>query len=139
MVALLATEGRAGFIVPSGIATDDTTKNYFAALVTAGRLATLSHFENEGKVFPGVHHAFRFVLLTLGAAGAQTEADLAFFAPTVEDLADRDRHFSLAPSDVSLLNPNTRTCPIFRSCRDAELTKHIHRRLPVLIREDTAP
>jgi len=34
-----------------------------------------------------------------------------------------------------LLNPNTRTCPIFRTRRDAELTKAIYRRVPVLIRE----
>ncbi len=33
------------------------------------------------------------------------------------------------------MNPNTRTCPIFRSRRDAELTKAIYRRVPVLIRE----
>jgi len=31
------------------------------------------------------------------------------------------------------LNPNTRTCPIFRSRRDAELTKAVYRRVPVLI------
>ncbi|MBN1461583.1 MAG: hypothetical protein JXA57_18795, partial [Armatimonadetes bacterium] len=30
---------------------------------------------------------------------------------------------------------NTRTCPIFRSRRDAELTRAIYRRVPVLIRE----
>jgi hypothetical protein len=33
------------------------------------------------------------------------------------------------------LNPNTRTCPIFCSSGDAELTKAIYRRVPVLIRE----
>lgn len=130
MAALLAAEGRAGFIVPSGIATDDTTKDYFANLVTSGRLATLYHFENEDKVFPEVHHAFRFTLLTLGTGGGQAQADLVFFARRVEDLADRDRHFALSPRDFSLLNPNSRTCPIFRSRRDAELTKHIHRREP---------
>ena len=35
----------------------------------------------------------------------------------------------------TLLNPNTRTCPIFRSRKDAELTKAIYRRVPVLVRE----
>ena len=34
---------------------------------------------------------------------------------------------------MALLNPNTRTCPVFRSRRDAELTKAIYRRVPVLI------
>jgi hypothetical protein len=41
----------------------------------------------------------------------------------------------LTAADIALLNPNTRTCPIFRSRADAELTKAIYRRVPVLIRE----
>ena len=36
-------------------------------------------------------------------------------------------------ADIRLLNPNTRTCPIFRTRRDAEITKAIYRRVPVLI------
>ena len=35
------------------------------------------------------------------------------------------------------MNPNTGTCPIFRSQRDAEINKAIYRRVPVLIREGT--
>ena len=30
------------------------------------------------------------------------------------------------------MNPNTGTCPIFRSKRDAEINKAIYRRVPVL-------
>ena len=43
--------------------------------------------------------------------------------------------FELSAEDIALLNPNTRTCPIFRTRRDAEITKGIYRRVPVLIRE----
>lgn len=45
-------------------------------------------------------------------------ADLAFFLLGVDGLRDADRHFALAPADFQLLNPNTRTCPIFRSRGD---------------------
>ena len=41
----------------------------------------------------------------------------------------------MSPADFALLNPNTRTCPIFRGSRDAEITKGIYRRVPVLINE----
>lgn len=58
-----------------------------------------------------------------------------FFAHDVEDLRDPERRFTLSPQEIALLNPNTRTCPIFRSRRDAELTKMIYRRVPVLIKE----
>ena len=31
------------------------------------------------------------------------------------------------------MNPNTLTCPIFRSQRDGDLTKGIYKRVPILI------
>jgi hypothetical protein len=43
--------------------------------------------------------------------------------------------FTLSAADIALVNPNTRTCPIFLSQRDAEITKRIYERVPVLIRE----
>ena len=63
------------------------------------------------------------------------QADFVFFAHSTDDLQDKERRFTLSPQDMELLNPNTRTCPIFRSKRDAELTKAIYRRVPVLVRE----
>lgn len=132
---IISARGRAGFIVPSGIATDATTQQYFRYLVESGRLASLFHFENEDRVFPGVHHAFRFVLLTLSGGAEPGDADLVFYARQVRDLADGDRHFSLTGREFALINPNTQTCPTFRWARDAEITKAIYRRVPVLWRE----
>lgn len=45
------------------------------------------------------------------------------------------RLFDLDTADLVLLNPNTRTCPVFRTARDAVLTKAIYRRVPLLFRE----
>ena len=45
--------GKVGMIVPSGIATDDTTKVFFADLVDRRSLVSLYDFENREKVFPG--------------------------------------------------------------------------------------
>ena len=53
----------------------------------------------------------------------------------MEDLEDRKRHIALSSKDIALLNPNTRTCPIFRTRRDADLTKAIYRRVPILVDE----
>ena len=39
-------------------------------------------------------------------------------------------------ADISAINPNTRTCPVFRSRRDAELSARIYRRFPVMVRDD---
>jgi hypothetical protein len=127
-----ARSGRAGFIVPTGIATDDSTKAYFSYIAEGGRLARLIDFENREGVFPGVHKSYKFSLLTLGAAES---AIFSFFLTQTDQLADERRSFALAPDDFALINPNTRTCPVFRSQVDAELTRKIYRCVPVLIRE----
>ncbi len=133
---MLNDSGRLGCIVPSGIASDDTTKFFFQDLVEKKSLISLFDFENQG-IFAGVHNSYKFSLLTCGN-GKQTladQADFVFFAHSTDELQDPERRFTLSPHDIELLNPNTRTCPIFRAKRDAELTKAIYRRAPVLIRE----
>ncbi|MBW3635348.1 MAG: SAM-dependent DNA methyltransferase, partial [Armatimonadetes bacterium] len=57
------------------------------------------------------------------------------FAHSDADLSDETKRFALSPTDIALLNPNTKTCPIFRSAQDAELTKSIYRRVPILVNE----
>jgi hypothetical protein len=64
---LASPHGCAGVIVPTGIATDARTAPFFDKLVATNRIRTLRSFENEEFIFPGVHHAFRFSLLTLKA------------------------------------------------------------------------
>ncbi|MDW8224344.1 MAG: hypothetical protein RMJ82_15485, partial [Gemmatales bacterium] len=54
-----------------------------------------------------------------------------------DQLRDPRRRFTLSPDDFALLNPNTRTCPIFRTRADADLTRAIYRRVPVLVNETT--
>jgi hypothetical protein len=134
--SVLGLQGRAGFIVPTGIATDDTTKEYFGTLVNERELARFYSFENEEFVFPGVHHAFRFALMTVARGQTTDAADLVFFARQISALDDPEKHFSLTPADFATLNPNTRTCPTFRSRRDADLNLAMYRRTGILWRED---
>ena len=125
--------GRAGIIVKSGICTDDTYKVFFRSLVARQQLVSLLGFDNAKRIFPAVHVDTPFVLMTMGATEAST--DLCHYILAMDELADPRRHFTLTPDEFALLNPNTRTCPVFRSQQDAELTKAIYRRVPVLIRE----
>ena len=130
---LIGPGGRAGLIVPTGIATDNSTKAYFDEITSGVRLVSLYDFENRDAIFPGVHRSYKFALLTLGTGVNVT--DFVFFATSAEHLADAQRHFSLSAHDISLINPNTKTCPVFRSKMDAELTKKIYARVPILIDE----
>lgn len=131
---VIGRRGRAGFIVPTGIATDDSTKAFFSNVIQRGRLAGLFAFENEEFVFPAVHHSYRFCLLAL-ASDRHEQAEFVFFARQPAQVHDARRRFSLSVDDFRLINPNTLTCPVFRSRKDAELTKKIYERVPVLIRE----
>ena len=130
---LIGPGGRSGVIVPTGIATDNSTKAYFDAISSGGRLVSLFDFENRERLFPAVDSRMKFALLTLGDDVGTT--DFVFFATAVSQLSDQRRHFTLSADDIALINPNTRTCPVFRSQMDAELTKKIYGRVPVLIDE----
>jgi hypothetical protein len=134
LFASLASErGRAGLIVPTGIATDATTAPFFAHLVEKKRLAQLIDFENRERLFPSVDSRMKFCLLTLGQE--EKQAGFAFFLTDPRQLAEPERRFTLSPDDIRRINPNTRTAPVFRSQADAELTRKIYARVPVLIDE----
>jgi hypothetical protein len=133
---LVAPTGRVGLLVPSGVATDDTTRHFFSDLMEKQSLVALYDFENKKGHFEDVHRAFKFsVLLMTGDSVKHAQAAFVFFANQIEDLAEKDRQITLSAKDLKLVNPNTRTCPIFRTKRDAELTKAIYKRVPVLIDE----
>ena len=133
---VLGPRGRAGFIVPSGIATDDTTKDYFQAIMRTRALRAMWEFENEGFFTAGKGHMLRFALSTLaGSAEPAEAADFLFQGQSVDDLDDPRRHFALTAEDIEAINPNTGTCPIFRTQRDARLALTLYRRAGVLWRE----
>ncbi len=136
---LLKPRGRAGMIVPTGIATDHSTKTFFAHIVSRRRLASLFDFENREKVFPGIDSRLKFCLLTLsGRDNSAPEAEFAFFLHQAEQLQEAERRFTLSADDLSLFNPNTRTCPIFRTRRDMEIACKMYRRAGVFWKEASA-
>lgn len=133
----IAKWGRVGAVLPSGLATDDTTKLYFQDLMSSSTLVSFFEFENEG-FFPdaGQGHMLRFALTTICGSGIGAIATKFMFqGKKVEQLQDANLKIPLTVDDIALLNPNTLTCPIFRSRTDAELTRVIYRRVPVLVRE----
>jgi len=134
---ILSPNGRAGFIVPSGLATDNSTKAFFGDLIDKKSLHSFFEFENEGFFSgAGQGHMLRFALTTVvGSAQAVSEARFLFQGKSLDYLHDDERVFTLSPEDICRVNPNTLTCPIFQSRYDAEITKKIYQRVPVLIRE----
>ncbi|MFD3625908.1 Eco57I restriction-modification methylase domain-containing protein [Streptomyces sp. NPDC058698] len=134
----IASAGRFGLVLPTGIATDATTAPFFSDLVRTSRLASFLDFENEAFILSrDVHHSVRFSLLTVTGRGERVDrASFAFGTRYMEDLDER--RFAMPPEEILLVNPNTGTLPVFRTRRDAEITLGIYRRVPVLKREPDA-
>jgi len=131
---IVSPTGRVGLLVPSGIATDKTTARFFGELMESGVLRRLYDFENRQGVFADVDRRFKFSILNFGGTQTKPEkTDFVFFAHELQELQDKGRHIELGAADMQLMNPNTRTCPVFRNRRDAEITRAIYRRLPVLV------
>ena len=131
-----SVRGRAGVIVPTGIATDATTAPFFGALIAHQRLVSLHDFQTGLGYFNDIGHArFKFCLLTVAKDGqGKVEPDFSFFSRTAEEFQDPRRHFRLSPAEIARINPNTQTAPLFRTETDAALTAAIHERVPILVR-----
>ncbi len=137
---LLGPHGHSGFIVPSGIATDDNTKFYFQGLMRTQALVAMWEFENKRRYFPDATGGnVKFALVTLSGSNEPSNvADFLFQGQLLDELADAHRHFSLSAKDIELINPNTGNCPIFKTQRDAKVALSLYQRFGILWREEEA-
>ena len=134
---LISSRGRVGMVVPSGIATDYYTQDFFRDLIENKQLVSLYDFENSKGIFQDVHRSYKFSLITLTGRDLPAQvADFAFYLTEVQQLQDEERHFSLTEEDLRKINPNTGSCPIFRSQSDAEVAQRLYEGAPVLINEE---
>lgn len=126
-----------GLVMPTGIAVNDSNKAFFSKLIDENRLVSLYDFENREALFD-IHRMFKFCLITAGKA--QTEPRTVsggFYLTRLDHLLDPRRIYTLQTSDFARLNPNTKTCPVFRTSRDAKLTAKIYRNSTILYNEIT--
>ena len=137
---LVKPNGFVGLLTPSGIYADKTAAPFFKSVSTVGRVSGLFDFENrrletrQPPFFPDVDSRFKFCALVFGGEERRFDnTDCAFFLDDIRTIGDSDRCFPLAPEDFARVNPNTGTAPIFRTRRDAEITRRIYERHPVLV------
>ncbi len=138
--SLVNDQGIVGLLTPSGIASDKGSSAFFKSIATTGRLAALLDFENRKGFFPDVDSRFKFCALVFGGAKRTfPETRCAFFLHAVAELDEPQRSFALSAEDFAAVNPNTGTAPIFRYRRDAEITRAIYSRCPVLVDRRSEP
>lgn len=134
---LLNSSGRMGVIVPTSIGTDHTFRQFFGDMVSNRSLVAFYDFENREGIFPAVDRRYRFCLLTVSGNGSKRKTiEFAFFIRKTQQLTDDNYRFTLTSEDIAHINPNTKTCPVFRSKRDAELAKKIHKLLPIMVNNE---
>ena len=133
-MVLVKPDGIVGLLTPSGIYADKTAAKFFRSVSTGGRVGGLYDFENRKIFFKDIHASFKFCALIFGGEERRfDETRCAFFLHDSKTIEDPDRCFTLAPADFNQVNPNTGTAPVFRTRRDAEITRRIYERHPVLV------
>jgi hypothetical protein len=123
--------GRAGLVLPTGIVTAETTQDFVADLVKREQLVSIFDFDNRSGIFPAVQGNVRFCLMTIARGPIKTIRAAAQLRST-SDLLGPGRTWILNRSDISRINPNTLTLPLFPSERDASIARGIYGRLRCL-------
>ncbi len=133
-MSLIKPDGFVGLLTKSGIYADKTAARFFKSVSTKGRVSGLFDFENKKIFFKDVHASEKFCAFIFGGEQRRfDETECAFFLHDTETINDPDRCFALAPDDFARVNPNTGTAPIFRTRRDADITRRIYEQHPVLV------
>ena len=139
-MSLIKPDGFIGLLTPSGIYADKSAARFFKSVSTGGRVAGLLDFENRRlgtdlpPFFPDVDPRFKFCALIFGGQERQfDQTECAFFLHDTKTIDDADRCFPLTPDDFARVNPNTGTAPVFRTRRDADITRGIYERHLVMV------
>ena len=132
--AVMSPHGRVGVLLPSGILTDDSTKEFAQDLLRRQQLVSFFDFDNRQALFPTVQGNVKFCAITVSAdRNPSFEAAAQLGHPS--DILNAGNRYTLTLEDVVNINPNTWNCPTFAKAVDAGLVQYIHARTPVVIRD----
>lgn len=135
--ALVKPRGMVGLLIPSGLASDQSSSAFFREISDDRRLRCIIDFFNkryDGSLFfPDVYYRFKFSTY-VGGGKERTfqEPRFGFFVRDVAEVVDPERVFPITADEIKRINPNSGTVPIFRSRRDKQITSGVYARLPVL-------
>jgi very-short-patch-repair endonuclease len=132
---ILNLNGRLGYIVPSGIATDDSNKIFIQKVVQSQELVSFYDFTNRGYIFSETESTFCFSLLTFSSA-RNASVSLAAQLWSTEELKDSKKIYHLNSQEIRDINPNTLNLPIFKNKKDSTIIKEIYDRTSVFVQEE---
>lgn len=133
---LLHPGGYCGIIIPTGVYTDLGTKQLREMLFSQSQLDTLLGLSNEKFIFEGVHHAFKFCLLTFEKGGATQAFDGCFRINPREAirpqnleqfLSDRSQRITIEVELIRNLSSSSLSIMEFRSQQDINIAQKMLR------------
>lgn len=135
--ALVKPGGLVGMLIPSGIASDQSSSAFFRKMIGDKQIHCIIDFFNRryggSLYFPDVYYRFKFCAYVAGGAGRTFDsASFGFFIRDPAEIDNPDRVFPITADEINRINPNSGTAPIFRSRRDKDITAGIYARLPIL-------
>ncbi|MEJ2249467.1 MAG: N-6 DNA methylase, partial [Candidatus Lokiarchaeota archaeon] len=154
---LISPNGYTGIICPTGIIMNYYMQDLFRTFVKNKSILSMFDFENRKKLFE-IDSRYRFCLLTLGGKNVSREIipmtfytydsieiqeSLSIVFKATQDLKEKIKELSenhilipLKQEDFRLFNPNTITCPSFRTIKDYQLLKNVYKNSKIIINKD---
>ena len=131
-------DGVVGMLVPSGIAKEMASQQFFEQLMNRDSVRCVFDFFNKrhnGQLFfPDVYYRFKFCAFVFSPSGRSFDGcRFATFVRDVRNLERDETTFTLSLEHIRQVNPNTRTTPVYRSRRDPEISAEIYGRVPILV------
>lgn len=124
---LCKPDGIAGLLVPSGIATETASQEFFSGLLKSDGVKCVYDFFNKrdtGELsFPEVYYRFKFSAFVFSPRGRSLGGcRFATFVRNVEKLQQSGTVYIGSLDHFRHVNPNTVTAPVYRAARDKEIS-----------------
>jgi len=136
---LIKPRGFVGMLVPSGIASDQSSSAFFSKMCASRRLDCVIDFFNKkysgDLYFPDVYYRFKFCAYVAGGGERKFgDPQFAFFVRDLAELDDSERFFPISPALMKSLDPEHATAPVFQRRRDMAVTAAVYESMPMLSR-----
>lgn len=129
--------GYAGLIIPIGLVSGFTYREFLGELLRSKSLVSFYGFENEDLIFPHITNKVKFGLLTV--SGLEIGIQQPWFTAHIRqptEISEPEKRYALTVDQIRAINPNTLNLPAFRWAKDAEVTAAIHMAAPILIEKN---
>ena len=124
--ALVRSDGRIGFIVPSGVYTDKGATDLRKLFLADCSWEWLFGFENRDGIFD-IHRSFKFCPVIVQKGGSTESIRTAFMHRNLADWEEGEQHaIPYARAQVEQFSPRSRAILEIRSQRDLEILEKIY-------------